>query len=128
MKKFLLVLGIVGIFLVAGIVILVVGANGNINGSYNDEYEQYTDYVAENSTTESIEADEDSILSQVESYISANLSDVGYIEETLTSGTYRQYTVTHLDGSETVVVYDDGEITHTEVIPIEGGLDLDYVD
>lgn len=105
-KKLLIVLILV-VVLLAVLLMCVILKDDKTSEQY-DDYEQYKNQTVESSDVVS----ESEIQNAVNDYINENLYDVNTVNETVSSGSFRQYTVMHGDNSTTIITYNNGEITH----------------
>lgn len=106
-KRLLIVVVLVVVILLAVLLVGVILKDNNNTEQY-DDYEQY-----KNQTVESLDVvSESEIQNAVNNYINENLNDVNTVNETVSSGSFRQYTVMHGDNSTTIITYNNGEITH----------------
>lgn len=106
-KKLLIVLILVVVLLLTVLLVGIILKDDKPSEQY-DDYEQYKNQTIENSDVIS----ESEIQNAVNDYINENLYDVNTVNETVSSGSFRQYTVLHRDNSTTIITYNNGEITH----------------
>lgn len=106
-KKLLIVLILVVVLLLTVLLVGIILKDDKPSEQY-DDYEQYKNQTIESSDVVS----ESEIQNAVNDYINENLYDVNTVSETVSSGSFRQYTVMHGDNSTTIITYNNGEITH----------------
>lgn len=106
-KKLLIVLILVVVLLLTVLLVSIILKDDKPLEQY-DDYKQYKNQTVESSDVVS----ESEIQNAVNDYINDNLYDVNTVNETVSSGSFRQYTVMHGDNSTTIITYNNGEITH----------------